>query len=74
MTITAWYMDTDEVSDQRLPHSPESLESVSIEALNALGVLSWTGLLGAGAKVKQRMDCSNLQSMTPALSKALTAH
>ena len=51
MTITAWYMDTDEVSDQRLPHSPDALESVSIEALNALGVLSWTGLLGAGAKV-----------------------
>ena len=52
MTITAWYMDTDELSDQRLPHSPDSPESVSIQALTDLGVLSWSELTGAGPDAK----------------------
>jgi hypothetical protein len=46
MAIAAWYMDSDEVSDQRLEH--RTGEEVSVEMLNALGVLSWSGLKGAG--------------------------
>ena len=48
MTISAWYMDTDEVSDQRMPHLPETPEIVSLQALTDLGVLSWSKLEGAG--------------------------
>lgn len=48
MTISAWYMDIDEVSDQRLPHLPETPELVSLQALTDLGVLSWSELEGAG--------------------------
>ena len=48
MTISAWFMDTDVDSDQRLPHLPDHCVSVSTEELNKLGVLSWTGLEGAG--------------------------
>ena len=48
MAITAWYMDDDESTDQRLPHSPTPNVSVSIQQLAALGVLSWSELEGAG--------------------------
>lgn len=41
-------MDIDEVSDQRLPHLPETPELVSLQALTDLGVLSWSELEGAG--------------------------
>jgi hypothetical protein len=50
MTITAWYMDTDEVSDQRLPHLPETPEIVRLQYLTELGVLNWSGLEGAGIR------------------------
>ena len=49
MTITAWYMDTDEVTDQRLPHATDS--PVNLEQLIGLGVLSWSGLTGAGIQI-----------------------
>ena len=48
MAITAWYMDDDESTDQRLPHSLNPSVSVSIQQLAALGVLSWSDLEGAG--------------------------
>jgi len=38
-------MDNDEVSDQRTEHRTD--QEVSVEMLNALGVLSWSGLKGA---------------------------
>jgi hypothetical protein len=50
MTITAWYMDTDEVTDQRLPHATDS--PVNIQQLIGLGVLSWSGLTGAGIQLE----------------------
>jgi 1,2-dihydroxy-3-keto-5-methylthiopentene dioxygenase len=46
MTISAWYMDENEVSDQRLPHTRNPKEVVSIELLASLGVLHWSGLTG----------------------------
>jgi hypothetical protein len=39
-------MDTDEVTDQRLPHATNS--PVNLQQLTELGVLSWSGLTGAG--------------------------
>ena len=48
MTISAWFMDADVDSDQRLPHLPDDCVSVTTEELTKLGVLSWTGLEGAG--------------------------
>ncbi len=43
MTITAWYMDEDVESDQRLPHRRDE-EEVDGDFLNALGVLQWSGI------------------------------
>ena len=42
-------MDADVVTDQRLPHLPDHCVSVTTEELATLGVLSWTGLEGAGS-------------------------
>jgi len=47
MTISAWYMDTDESVDQRAPHKLSPNEEVSGEVLDGLGVLRWTGITGA---------------------------
>lgn len=47
MTIRAWYMDSDEVGDQRLEHKLSPNEDVSQEILDGLGVLRWTGIAGA---------------------------
>lgn len=44
MTISAWYMDNVE-GDQRLPHKTD--ETVSLDQLAALGVISYEGLTGA---------------------------
>jgi 1,2-dihydroxy-3-keto-5-methylthiopentene dioxygenase len=47
MTITAWYMDNDEVTDQRLPHRREGENTdVSLDILAKLGVLHWSGIEG----------------------------
>lgn len=47
MTITAWYMDADEVTDQRLPHRREGDDAdVSLDVLAKLGVLHWSGIEG----------------------------
>ena len=45
MTITAWYMDSEE-GDQRLPHKRAEDADVSLEVLEKLGVLHWSGLTG----------------------------
>uniref|UniRef100_A0A7S2UW46 Acireductone dioxygenase n=1 Tax=Fibrocapsa japonica TaxID=94617 RepID=A0A7S2UW46_9STRA len=42
MAIEAWYMDEDTSADQRLPHRKEPNESVSLEQLEKLGVLTWS--------------------------------
>lgn len=47
MTVTAWYMDNDVESDQRLEHHRSPPEFVSSEKLDSLGVLQWNGLTGA---------------------------
>jgi hypothetical protein len=36
MTITAWYMDSDENEDQRSPHRREGQSDVSFEELEKL--------------------------------------
>jgi hypothetical protein len=41
MTIEAWYMD-DSDEDQRLPHKTDPVQSVSVETLAALGVITWS--------------------------------
>lgn len=46
MTITAWYMDSDTVEDQRQPHRREGDSDVSLEHLAKLGVLHWSGIQG----------------------------
>ena len=57
MTIRAWYMDDDEVTDQRAPHRRDDDCDVSREQLDALGVLQWSGIDGADdptlAKIKE---------------------
>lgn len=45
MTIHAWYMD-DSDADQRLPHKKEPNEPVSMQILDKLGVLHWSGFSG----------------------------
>ena len=47
MVIAAWFMDDDE-TDQRCPHQKTPNESVDLPTLDSLGILSWTGLTGAG--------------------------
>lgn len=44
MTITAWYMDDDEVTDQREPHRREGDADVPVDSLAQLGVLYWSGI------------------------------
>lgn len=44
MTISAWYMDDDEVTDQREPHRKEGDSVVSVDLLAQLGVLHWSGI------------------------------
>lgn len=44
MTITAWYMDDDEVTDQRALHRRAEDAEVPLEVLIQLGVLYWTGI------------------------------
>lgn len=44
MTITAWYMDDDEVTDQRQPHRREGDADVPLDSLAQLGVLYWSGI------------------------------
>jgi len=46
MTIRAWYMDDDVVTDQRQPHRRDE-HDVSRELLDSLGVLQWSGINGA---------------------------
>jgi 1,2-dihydroxy-3-keto-5-methylthiopentene dioxygenase len=46
MTITAWFMDSDETSDQRLPHKREVDPEVSLEYLTRLGVINFGGING----------------------------
>jgi 1,2-dihydroxy-3-keto-5-methylthiopentene dioxygenase len=46
MTITAWYMDDDTVTDQRAPHRREGDSDVSLDLLARLGVLHWSGIQG----------------------------
>ena len=73
MTISAWYMDDDEVSDQRLPHTRNPNESVSIELLANLGVLHWSGLKGQDdetlAKIRQDRGYSYFDVITVAPDK-----
>ena len=45
MTISAWYMDSNE-SDQRLPHQQQPPKPVSVDLLSSLGVLHWSGITG----------------------------
>lgn len=47
MTITAWYMDADAESDQRLEHKQNPNVEVSPEVLDSLGVLRWSGITGS---------------------------
>jgi len=46
MAIQAWYMDDKNDADQRDPHKTDPVQPVSVEQLNALGVLSWEGITG----------------------------
>lgn len=46
MTIRAWYMDNDEVTDQRAPHRIDDHHDVEVELLARLGVLHWSGITG----------------------------
>ena len=47
MTITAWYMDSEE-GDQRLTHRRAGDDAeVSLDTLAKLGVLHWSGISGA---------------------------
>lgn len=39
--LECWYMDEDTESDQRLPHRREPNEPASVDAIRALGVVSW---------------------------------
>ena len=50
MTITAWYMDASE-EDQRSPHKLEGAEEIKLSDLDKYGVLSWSGIQGAGKYV-----------------------
>jgi 1,2-dihydroxy-3-keto-5-methylthiopentene dioxygenase len=47
MTIRAWYMDSDESTDQRALHRRDHDADVSAEVLESLGVLHWSGITGA---------------------------
>ena len=65
-------MDSDEIGDQRLPHLPETPESVSLQALSALGVLSWSGLEGAGTYQRTLLSISHLRMISIDRVKAIT--
>ena len=43
MPIEAWYMD-DSDEDQRLPHKTDPVQYVTSQQLDALGVLSFSGI------------------------------
>lgn len=44
MTIKAWFMDDDLVTDQRAPHRRATDADVSFEYLQELGILAWSGI------------------------------
>jgi 1,2-dihydroxy-3-keto-5-methylthiopentene dioxygenase len=46
MAIQAWYMDDKDDVDQREPHKTDPVQPVSVDQLDALGVLSWEGITG----------------------------
>ncbi len=46
MTIRAWYMDNDVEADQRAPHRIDDNHDVSLDVLESLGVLHWSGING----------------------------
>jgi 1,2-dihydroxy-3-keto-5-methylthiopentene dioxygenase len=46
MTISAWYMDDDLTSDQRLPHQQTPPAPVSADKLIELGVIYWENIQG----------------------------
>lgn len=46
MTITAWIMDDDTVTDQRAPHRRAENSEVSFDYLKKLGILAWSGITG----------------------------
>ena len=41
VTLDCWYMDDDSEADQRLPHRREPNEAAGVDAIRALGVVSW---------------------------------
>jgi 1,2-dihydroxy-3-keto-5-methylthiopentene dioxygenase len=46
MTITAWYMDSNDSDDQRLPRKREGDSAVTLDHLAKLGVLHWSNIQG----------------------------
>jgi len=46
MTISAWYMDSDDSVDQREPRQRSPEAPVGLDKIAALGVLHWSGITG----------------------------
>jgi 1,2-dihydroxy-3-keto-5-methylthiopentene dioxygenase len=70
MTITAWYMDSEE-ADQRAPHRLEGDSNVSLDLLAKLGVLHWSGIKGpddemlAEIKAQRGYTYTDVVNITP---------